>query len=270
MRTGAKARRLSERLWLRPVRRALKAMYVWAVVFVCGAGSGLAANEVISAEFADPTRRYGHAVLGDDVEYSTLVLRSRGASSSLLNHAVVKDVVVRVRLPLDHVFEDLTPRLVDITGDGSPEVMVVETDVARGAQLAIYDADGEKLAETPHIGRTHRWLAPIGAADLDGDGHIEVAYIDRPHLAKTLRVWRYKDGQLQEVAELRGLTNHAIGQDFITSGIRDCGAGPELVTVDAGWTQVMATRLVAGELTSAGITQFTTQQAFADVLACHH
>ena len=37
-------------------------------------------------------------------------------------------------------------------------------------------------------------LAPLGAADLDGDGKIELAYIDRPHLAKILRIWRFDDG----------------------------------------------------------------------------
>ena len=120
-----------------------------------------------------------------------------------------------IKLPASYVFEDIAPRLWDVTGDGLPEVVVIETDVARGAALAIYGPNG-KLAETPHIGRTNRWLAPIGAADLNGDGIIEIAYIDRPHLAKELRVWSFVNGDLRPLPRASGLTNHRIGEDFIS------------------------------------------------------
>ncbi|MEL6960440.1 MAG: VCBS repeat-containing protein, partial [Pseudomonadota bacterium] len=122
-------------------------------------------------------------------------------------------------LPDDHVFEDVAPRLWDVTGDGKPEVVVIETDMALGGSLAVYDQSG-KIAETDHIGRTNRWLAPVGAADFDGDGRIEVAFVDRPHLAKTLRIFEFSDGVLALEAEIVGLTNHRIGEDFITGGLR--------------------------------------------------
>ena len=78
--------------------------------------------------------------------------------------------------------------MADIDGDGMAEVVVVETDISKGARLSEYSKDGV-VATTPYIGQTHRWLAPIGFADFDGDGRIEIAYIDRPHLAKLLRLW---------------------------------------------------------------------------------
>jgi len=165
------------------------------------------------------------------------------------------------------VFEDIAPRLIDIDGDGNFEVMVVETDVAKGAQLAIYDETG-KIAETPHIGRSHRWLAPIGAADLDGDGFVEVAYIDRPHLAKLLKIWRYKGGKLTLVTEHGGLTNHRIGQDFISGGIRDCGAGPQMITASADWSQIVASVFEGGEIRSAAIGRHKGQNAFRRALDC--
>jgi len=59
----------------------------------------------------------------------------------------------------------------------------------------------------------------VGAADLDGDGFVEVAFIDRPHLAKVLRVWRYVDGDFAEVAVMDGVTNHRIGEPDIAGGI---------------------------------------------------
>ena len=74
------------------------------------------------------------------------------------------------------------------------------------------------IAATPYIGTRFRWLAPLVAADLDGDGWIEIAYIDRPHLAMVLRVWRFENGVLHPVAEASGLTNHQFGADVIEGG----------------------------------------------------
>jgi hypothetical protein len=172
-----------------------------------------------------------------------------------------------ITLPETHVFEDWAPRLVDVTGDGAPEIIVVETDMRAGAALAVYGPRG-KIAETPHIGRVNRWLAPIGATDLDGDGAIELAYIDRPHLAKTLTVWRFADGALSPVAQLPGLTNHRIGETDTGSGIRDCGQGPEILTASADWTRVMATTLRDGVLRSRDIGAHVDRDSFTTALRC--
>lgn len=214
-----------------------------------------AAQTITAAAYAEPTTRYPHGVLGDEVEYGALVLTlSDGASR-------------RVVLPATRVFEDTAPRLHDLDGDGAPEVIAVESDAARGARLSVYGPDG-LVAATPFIGTRFRWLAPSGAADLDGDGHFEIAYVDRPHLAKTLRVWRFRDGRLEEVAALAGLTNHRIGERDIAGGIRDCGAGPEVVTADAGWSQVMATRLEGDRLAARAIGPHRGRGSFAAALAC--
>ncbi|KPU84902.1 integrin [Marinosulfonomonas sp. PRT-SC04] len=214
---------------------------------------------VISAEFVEPTTRYAHGILGDEIEYGALVLRYHDAG--------LRRGRVTIRLPLDHVFEDIEPRLIDIDGDGDFEVMVVETDVAKGAQLAIYDETG-KIAATPHIGRTHRWLAPIGAADLDGDGAVEIAYIDRPHLARVLKIWRYENGKLTLVAERGGLTNHQIGQNYISGGIRDCGAGLQLITANADWSKIIASVFENGQIRSAEIGRYKGRRSFKQAMEC--
>ena len=73
--------------------------------------------------------------------------------------------------------------MVDLDFDGAPEVIVVQSNARLGAKLAIYDATGLR-ADTPHIGASNRWLAPLGAADLDGDGTMNVAFVDRPAFGK--------------------------------------------------------------------------------------
>jgi len=101
--------------------------------------------------------------------------------------------------------------------------------------LVVYDLEDGRLTRTatPPIGTQNRWLAPIGVADFNADGHMDVAYVDRPHLAKTLRVWSYKSGALTQIASLSGVTNHSIGEDFITSSIRFCDGRPEMILNDA-------------------------------------
>lgn len=204
------------------------------------AAAGAAQAEIKSARYADPTTRYDHGVLGDAVEYGALVLRMTSGPD------------LRITLPSSRVFEDTTPRLADVDGDGTPEVIAVETDLQRGARLSIYDENG-LVDATPYIGQTHRWLAPVGAADVDGDGLVEIAYVDRPHLARTLRVWRFRDGQLEEIASAPGHTNHRIGDREIFGGVRLCDGVVELVTASPDWSRLQATRLEGSRLVTRDI-----------------
>ncbi len=228
---------------------------VIAALIAQGVGAGVAlAQTITDVRFSQSTSRYAHGILGDAEEWGALELDANGKT-------------YRFSLPVDHVFEDVAPRLVDVTGDGLPEVIVVETDVNLGAALAIYDSDG-KLAETPHIGQRNRWLAPIGAADLDADGVIEIAYIDRPHLARTLRIWRYENRKLTEVASLPGLTNHRIGERDIAGGIRTCDGAPEMIVATADWTRLIAVRYSDGQITTRDIGPHTGRSSFAKAMTC--
>lgn len=224
-------------------------------------------NVIVSAQYDEPTDRYGHGILGDAIEWGALRIRVDqcfGCETSMTKTFVL-------RLPEDRVFEDVAPRLVDVDGDESPEVVVVETHVDRGARLAIY-YEGGLLAATPYIGRTHRWLSPIGigAADLDGDGLIEIAYVDRPHLARTLRVWRFnpKNQKLGHVADFAGVTNHRIGETDIAGGIRDCGNGPEMIVASGDWSRVLAVRFDGRAFAKADLGAHRGRASFAEALDC--
>jgi hypothetical protein len=144
---------------------------------------------------------------------------------------------------------------------------VVETDLRLGAALAIYDETG-KITETPHYGQPYRWLAPIGAADLDGDGRVELAYIDRPHLAKTLRIWRFENNRLKPLADLPGLTNHRIGENNISGGLRTCAGLPEIITASADWTRLIASTLTNGQIPPRDIGPHTGPNNFTTALTC--
>ncbi|SEO79439.1 hypothetical protein SAMN04490248_11295 [Salinihabitans flavidus] len=234
------------------------------VSLVFWAGGAAAQGTIIGAEYGDPTTRYDHAVLGDAVEWGSLTMRTDTCRPICGGNGLG---TIRITLPETRVFEDIEPKLVDVGAETGKAAMVVESDLRHGARLALYGAQG-MIAATPFIGQRNRWLAPIGAADLDGDGHVEIAYVDRPHLARTLRVWRFQGGALEQVADATGLTNHRIGQDFITGGIRDCGEGPELITVDANWTHIMASRFDGTRIETRRLAPYEARQSVAQVLDC--
>lgn len=222
----------------------------------------LAAQTIASARYEGPTGRYPHGVLGDAIEHDTLsVTLSDGRRLAL-------------RWPDTLVFEDTAPRLADLDGDGAPEVVAVESHQDRGARLAVYGLDAGMLvlrAATPFIGTRFRWLAPAAIGDLDGDGRIEIAYVDRPHLARVLRVVRYDPAgpRLTEVAAAEGHTNHRIGDRAILGGLRDCpGAPPEVITASPDWSRLLATRLEGGRLVTRDLGPNDGTRAAAGALAC--
>ncbi len=191
-----------------------------------------------SVVFDQATDRYGHAIMGNVPEWGRLCLSNR-------------DEQACVTLSKDSVFEDMDPRLFDVDQDGEPEAVVVESKLGLGAALVIYDLQDGSLKRTanPNIGTQNRWLAPIGVADFNGDGDMDVAYVDRPHLAKTLRVWTYRDRGLTEIASIKGVTNHSIGEDFITSSIRTCDGRPEMILNDARRRNIVSVFFEDGKLT---------------------
>ncbi len=212
-------------------------------------------GDIVAARYTGETTRYMHGVFGRDFEYSTLEITHADGS------------VARIILPKNRVFEDIAPRLADMNGDSLAEVIVVETDVDLGAQLAIYTSDG-KLAATPFIGRTHRWLAPVGIADFDGDGVLDVAYVETPHLGKILQFWSLKGTALHQIGEATGLSNHRFGMGEISGGVRVCNGLAETITASADWQYIVATRLVDGQPEFVTIGPNSGPQAFEDALIC--
>ncbi|TDQ64041.1 hypothetical protein ATL17_2052 [Maritalea mobilis] len=164
--------------------------------------TAMGTNLVHSVELIDPTQRYQHFVLGDQFEAAGFQVHYPDGTKAIFN------------LPATEVFEDRIPRLVDITGDGVEELIVVQSHIQKGASLAIYDlapSNVSLLAQTPYIGQSNRWLNPAGIADFDGDGRVEIALVSKPHLAKELQLWRFSKGKLSLVSTHVGFSNHRLG-----------------------------------------------------------
>lgn len=159
-------------------------------------------RDIARAWLAEPTTRYDHGILGDKIEAGGLVIETHDGKRQT------------VRLRDDAVFEDLEPRLADLDGDGHDVIVVVKSYLKRGSSLAVIATRHGKyeiVAETPPLGAPHRWLDPVGAADFNGDGKIDLALVRQPHVVGALELWSWNGGTLRKVAELPGIANHIAG-----------------------------------------------------------
>ncbi|CAB5081896.1 hypothetical protein D3OALGA1CA_279 [Olavius algarvensis associated proteobacterium Delta 3] len=166
-------------------------------------------HDIRRAWFAGPTSRYTHGVLGDAIEASQLVVETRSG------HHII------AQLPPDRVFEDLEPRVVNLTGDQTDEILAIETHLQQGASLVVYDLVGDGLvpiAATPFLGKAYRWLNPVGVGDFDGDGAVDVALVATPHIGGILRLYRVNGDQLSLFAEYAGVSTHHIGSTELGLG----------------------------------------------------
>ena len=157
-----------------------------------------------------PTRRYPHGALGSPVHAGSV-------------HALVKSnagdwQIIELVLPLNRVYEDRVPRIVDLDRDGREEIVLIEADALRGASLVVLGIqqakDGPRLVERargPHAGSTFRWLNPVGVADFDGDGQLDLATVTTPHIGGVLQLLHFRPPALVPFARMLDVSNHRMG-----------------------------------------------------------
>ena len=163
-------------------------------------------NHIAEAWLAQATRRYDHGVLGDAIEAAALKVRLTDGRT------------MTYELGDQYVFEDLFPRLADMDGDGLDEVILARSSLTEGAAVSIYRVGERRLeqfAVSPSIGLAYRWLNPIGAADFDADGEMEVAVVETPHLGKSLVIYGRNAAKLISLGRQKGYSSHFIGSTVL-------------------------------------------------------
>ncbi|MBT6096109.1 MAG: VCBS repeat-containing protein [Rhodospirillaceae bacterium] len=159
---------------------------------------------ISAAWFIEPTRRYGHGVLGDAIEAGGLAARLSDGR------------VISISLDQHSVFEDRVPRLADMDGDGKDEILAVRSYLDRGAALTVIAPTKTRdalaiVGEAAAIGLSHRWLNPVGVGDFDGDGRIEAGVVITPHIGGTLQLYEWRGARLVPDHDTFGFSNHAMG-----------------------------------------------------------
>ncbi len=158
-------------------------------------------GKTYSAWYGSPTERYRHGILGDGIEAGSL-------------HLTVGDKTYSASLPQDQVFEDRTPRLADLNGDGKPEIVTIRSYQDAGGSVAIFGVQNgalNELASSQPIGRSNRWLNIAGIADFAGTGRPQIAFVETPHIGGTLYFVEWRGDRLEGIGSLRGFSNHKIG-----------------------------------------------------------
>jgi len=191
--------------------------------------SGLPDGQVAVAEtgdirrawYARPTDRYAHGVLGDAIEGGSLIIVSaEGRQSELV-------------LPDSMVFEDLTPRIADLDGDGTNEVIAIRSSKSGGAAIALYGiATGRlvELAASSENGRANRWLNIAGFVPRP-DGGLTVYGVRTPHINGRLFSLALRGGTLVESNDIAAdVSNHMIGsRELGLSVVGDFGGELDLI-----------------------------------------
>ncbi len=191
------------------------------------------------ALYANATdQRYVHGVLGDDLEAATLlVLQIREREIQLL---------ARVDLPGEDVYEGIAPFWADIDGDGIEDLVTTVANTTLGARLRAYLWDGAGLrqeADSPPIGRGNRWRHQLSAAPFAPDGRIEIAAMRTPHIGGALEFFRFASDSLVQTAALEGFTSHVIGSrnlDQTAAGDFNGDGPPEVLVMDESRHAVVA------------------------------
>ena len=166
--------------------------------FIATAASG----DIREAWYGQPTGRYAHGALGDDIEGGSLIaVLADGSRTEFV-------------LPQSEVFEDITPRIADLDGDGANEIVAIRSSRTGGAAVAIYGLSNGDLVEHgagSENGRANRWLNIAGILP-DGNGGRTVYAVRTPHIGGQLLALDYRNGRIVERNDIAGdLSNHAFG-----------------------------------------------------------
>ncbi|MEM5473729.1 hypothetical protein WNZ14_18510 [Hoeflea sp. AS60] len=178
-------------------------------------------GDIRQAWFARPTARYAHGVLGDAIEAGSLVVVTASGK------------VLEAILPVDQVFEDITPRIADLDGDGTNEVIAIRSSKDGGAAATIFGIVGTELklrGAGSENGRPNRWLNIAGLVP-HPDGGLTLYGVRTPHIGGRLFVLDFRNGKLSESNDIAtDVSNHIIGsRELGMSATGNFGGRMELI-----------------------------------------
>jgi hypothetical protein len=156
------------------------------------------------------TMQYRHGVLGDQIEASGV---------ALVETSPANRVIQEIGIDPPSVIEGIAPIWADLTGDGRREIIVTISNADVGAQITIYNEEGDLLAVGPAIGTGFRWRHQLAVAPFGPGGELELAVVKTPHIGGIVEFYRLSSDGLDIVAQLPGYRSHVIGSRNLDGGL---------------------------------------------------
>ncbi|MCK4900610.1 MAG: hypothetical protein KAS38_17650, partial [Anaerolineales bacterium] len=140
-------------------------------------------------------------------------------------------ITLKIDIPPPSVIEGIAPIWADITGDGQREIIVTLSNQIEGAQIVVFNENGERIASGSSIGRGYRWRNQLAVAPFAPNGDLELVDVLTPHIGGVVEYYQLSENELKVVAQLPGYSSHVIGTRNLDMAIAGDFDGDQWVEV---------------------------------------
>lgn len=194
------------------------------------------------AIYTQPTERYPHGVMGDDLEALAVTIVDITDTETL----DIRSSISLQNDPNDAVFEGLYPLWADVDDDGVQEIVITQASRVDGAAISAFGVrdDDPNFADSDPIGLGNRWRHVLAFGAFGPNGESELVEVQTPHIGGIVQFLRYDPDSesLRIVAQLSGYTSHVFGApelDEALAGDFNGDGQPEIVLTTQNRTRLV-------------------------------
>ena len=194
--------------------------------------------------YSGATERYGHSVLGDGLEASSITIILDGHEPRLAQ---------QFELPADQVFEGIAPIWKDLDQDGQLEIITTVSDADQGARIEIYSESGQLLSAGESTGQGFRWRHVLAVAPFDIVGNRLIVDILTPHIGGVAEFFHRQESILAKAGTLSGFSTHRFGSrnlDMAVAGDLDNDGLLEILVPSQNMQSLVALSFAPNRLNS--------------------
>ena len=148
---------------------------------------------------AEPSNRYPHSALGDNLEATSAVVVTVGVNE-----------VETVYRSEDNVIESVAPLLADVDGDGIDDVVLTISNDKEARVVVVSTTSGVVAASDP-VDRLLGWRQLVAVGPLGPNGETEIAEVLYPDADGSVRFLKHSGAGREVAAARQGYRSHEFG-----------------------------------------------------------